>query len=153
MQEFFLFYCYRTRSVIVATFTIARSLQFTNIKIITILLFLLTHLAFQLNAQNNLASGGNGDDFRTKILVAVHDLRQKGTVCGGEKMLHMYKLTLNVQLESSAAAHANDMAQNNFFNQMSSNGDEVDVRISAAGYNWSAVGKILVWVTKRFRKL
>ena len=114
MQEFFLFYCYRTRSVIVATFTIACTLQFTNMKIITVLLILLTLLAFQLNAQNNPAFGGDCDDFRTKMLKVVHDLRQKGTVCGEEKMLHIYKLMWNVQLESSAAAHANDMAQNNF---------------------------------------
>jgi uncharacterized protein YkwD len=110
-------------------------------KINTVLLFLLTLLAFQSNAQNNPAPGGDGDDFRTKMLKAVNGLRQKGTVCGGEKIPSVYKLTWNVQLESSAAAHANDMAQNNFFSHTSSNGNEVDVRISAAGYNWSAVGE------------
>ncbi len=97
-----------------------------------LLLFCSTMFVFQLIGQN---------DFREKILKSVNDMRIKGFNCSGTVVPPVAKLTWNAQLETSSMRHAKDMAQNNFFSHTSQNGDEVDTRISAAGYEWSFVGE------------
>ena len=104
----------------------------------TLFLFFSILLAFQANGQNNSTAE---NDFRTSMLTAVNNLRVKGCNCSGTVMPPVKKLTWNSQLETAAIRHATDMAQNNYFSHVSQNGDEVDTRISATGYDWSFVGE------------
>ena len=96
------------------------------------LFFCSTMFVFQLSGQN---------DFREKILKSVNEMRTKGFNCSGTVMPPVAKLTWNVQLETASTLHAKDMAQNSYFSHVSRNGNEVDTRVSAAGYEWSFVGE------------
>lgn len=50
-------------------------------------------------------------------------------------------LTSNALLHTAARAHSNDMAQNNFFDHVGSDGSTFSERITDAGYDWSAAAE------------
>ncbi|GAB4424660.1 MAG: hypothetical protein OHK0015_03770 [Chloroflexi bacterium OHK40] len=50
-------------------------------------------------------------------------------------------LTLDTRLTAAAQSHSEDMATNNFFDHVGSNGSSPGARATAAGYNWRTVGE------------
>ncbi len=106
------------------------------------LIFVFTTL--RLSAQNN-APEVDAMNFRDNMLKAVNDMRVKGCTCKNLKMPPVKKLSWNPLLESAAIGHASDMLHNNYFSHVSQNGDEIDKRISATGYNWSYIGENIAW--------
>lgn len=62
-------------------------------------------------------------------------------MCGTTSYPAVGPLTWNTYLFNAAAGHATDMATNNYFSHTSQDGRTFSQRISAAGYNWSAVGE------------
>jgi uncharacterized protein YkwD len=52
-----------------------------------------------------------------------------------------HALTLSASLTRASAAHAADMAENSFMGHRGSDGSEVGVRATRAGYRWRAVGE------------
>jgi uncharacterized protein YkwD len=52
-------------------------------------------------------------------------------------------LTIAPQLSQAAQAHALDMANNDFFDHVGSDGSDVGVRVDRTGYNWQVVAENL----------
>ena len=50
-------------------------------------------------------------------------------------------LRINSNLTQAALSQSQDMATRNFFSHTGSNGSQLSVRVSATGYNWSAVAE------------
>lgn len=113
-------------------------------KRINLLFFIFIIPILRLASQTNMPEV-NVMNFRDNMLNAVNDLREKGCNCREMKMPPVKKLSWNPLLENAAIGHAFDMSHKNYFSHVSQNGDEIDKRISATGYNWSYVGENLAW--------
>lgn len=81
------------------------------------------------------------DAFKEKLLIEVNSLRQKGCKCGTTWMPAVKPLTWNTVLESATKRHVMDMFEHNRMSHEGSDGSDVATRVTAAGYNWSAVGE------------
>lgn len=75
------------------------------------------------------------------LLQMVNDLRAKGCKCGDTYYPPAPPVTWNVQLETAASLHANDMYQRNYFSHLGSDGSNGGLRIDRAGYKWIAYGE------------
>ena len=62
-------------------------------------------------------------------------------MCGSTAYSAVVALQWNSKLFDAAAAHASDMASNNYFSHNSLDGRTAGQRISAAGYAWTAYGE------------
>lgn len=101
-------------------------------------------------APNTAASGSavlpaektcNLGNFQQEILDRINQARASSRSCGGTVMPAAAPLAWNGLLFDAAAAHALDMATNNYFDHVSQDGRSFSQRISAAGYSWSAAGE------------
>lgn len=80
-------------------------------------------------------------NFQQDFLTQVNSARASGRNCGDTFHPAVAPLTWNGTLFDAAAAHALDMAANNYFSHESQDGRTFSQRISAAGYNWSTAGE------------
>lgn len=80
-------------------------------------------------------------NFQQDLLTQVNSVRASGRSCGTTFYPAVAPLAWNGSLFEAAAAHALDMATNNYFAHESQDGRTFSQRISAAGYNWSAAGE------------
>lgn len=79
--------------------------------------------------------------FECEVLALVNEQRAKGAVCGGTSMGATSPLVMHAELRSAARSHARNMADQGFFDHRDPEGREPADRVSAAGYEWSAVGE------------
>jgi uncharacterized protein YkwD len=84
-------------------------------------------------------------DFRADMLNMVNAVREQGCKCGGKKMPPVAPLTWNARLENASIAHAKDMAKNNHFDHVGTDGSEIDTRANRAGYKWMQIGENIAW--------
>jgi len=75
------------------------------------------------------------------VLALVNQTRAAGTTCTGVAMPPVSALTMSSVLRQVARAHAEDMATNDFFAHKNLSGQSPADRVTAAGYDWSAVGE------------
>jgi uncharacterized protein YkwD len=75
--------------------------------------------------------------FRRSFLDKINQVRARGCDCGGIYMPPAPPLVWNEQLEVSAFAHANDMANQNYFSHTSRDGRTMQDRIRQAGYSYT----------------
>lgn len=79
--------------------------------------------------------------FAQSMLQAVNDIRRRGSDCGET----VDTLAWNNQLADAAERHAQDMADNEFFEHEGSDGSTVGQRVTEAGYTWMAVAENIAW--------
>lgn len=79
--------------------------------------------------------------FKRKMLAAVNAARVSGYTCGNQKMPAVAPVVWNDQLQQSAFAHSQNMAEGDYFNHQDKKGNRVGERTYAAGYNWRAAGE------------
>ena len=84
-------------------------------------------------------------DFRTDMLNMVNAARTQGCKCGSKRMPPVAPLAWNERLEDASIAHAKDMAENNHFDHIGTDGSEIDNRVERAGYKWMQVGENIAW--------
>lgn len=78
------------------------------------------------------------------MLSTVNAARAQARSCGSEGSFPATTaLAWNCDLETAAEAHSTDMAANDFFSHAGSDGQQVDARATAAGYNWQWIGENL----------
>jgi uncharacterized protein YkwD len=80
-------------------------------------------------------------DYKSAVVGAVNAIRSKPQVCGGVTYPAVGALSWNGQLESAATVHSTDMAVNNYFDHVGSDGSRIGARASAAGYSYRVVGE------------
>jgi uncharacterized protein YkwD len=80
-------------------------------------------------------------NYLTDLMNAINAARATARTCGSQSYAATTPLAWNDKLLAAAAAHSQDMAQNNYFAHSSQNGTTFDKRITSAGYNWSAAGE------------
>lgn len=76
-----------------------------------------------------------------RVLALVNDARKHERRCGRKKMSAVQPLTLSATLTRAAAAHAADMAANNYMGHRGSDGSDAGARVTRAGYVWRSVGE------------
>ncbi|MEE2644931.1 MAG: CAP domain-containing protein, partial [Myxococcota bacterium] len=76
-----------------------------------------------------------------EMLVLVNAFRATGGTCGGRAFPPVGPLTWDPLLEAAAQGHAEDMANQNYFDHQSLDGRNPGDRISAAGYQWMTYGE------------
>ncbi len=76
------------------------------------------------------------------MLDAVNAFRAQARTCGSRGSFPaVTPLTWRCELKSAALAHSRDMANNNFFDHIGSDGSSPSQRVTRAGYSWSTVGE------------
>jgi uncharacterized protein YkwD len=81
-------------------------------------------------------------NFTSAMLARVNQWRASGANCGSEGNFGPAPaLAWNDLLTQAAAGHSQDMVTHNFFSHTGSNGSSLGQRVTAVGYNWSAVGE------------
>lgn len=81
------------------------------------------------------------NDFQSELLYRVNALRAVGAVCGSTIYRATGPLNWNNTLLQAAAGHSNDMASNNLFSHVSSDGSTLPIRYAQVGYGFSAAGE------------
>ena len=76
-----------------------------------------------------------------RVLELVNEARMQQRRCGRKRMAATHALTLSPLLTKAAAAQAADMAAKNYMGHRGSDGSEVGVRVTRAGYRWRSVGE------------
>ncbi len=74
-------------------------------------------------------------------LELVNNLRNGGCDCGTRKMPATQSLKWSDLLANAALGHSTDMHSKNFFSHISSNGDDLGIRVTNTGYKWLIVGE------------
>jgi len=77
------------------------------------------------------------------VLEKINSLRQSGCNCGTDYMPSVAPLSLNIQLENAAMAHAKDMDLRNYFDHVSPEGTNPEERAIRAGYKGIIKGENL----------
>lgn len=77
------------------------------------------------------------------LLAAINAARAQARVCqnGQNPMPAVAALSWNAPLAAAADRHSGDMAANNFFDHVGSDGSTFDQRITQAGYRWTQLGE------------
>lgn len=75
------------------------------------------------------------------ILALVNTQRAQGATCGGQAMPAAPPLEMHPILRQTARGHAEDMAQNDYFDHDSLDGRSPFDRMKAAGYTYSKAGE------------
>jgi uncharacterized protein YkwD len=75
------------------------------------------------------------------MLRLVNEFRLEGGICGSDQMPAVPPLELNLLLNQSSLAHADDMAMRNYFSHDSPEGVSARTRINQAGYGGSGWGE------------
>ncbi len=84
-------------------------------------------------------SGSN--EFQAELLYRVNALRAVGAVCGSTIYRATGPLNWNNALLQAASSHSGDMASNNLFSHVGTDGSTLPTRYAAAGYGFSAAGE------------
>ncbi|WP_247869797.1 CAP domain-containing protein [Herbaspirillum sp. ST 5-3] len=80
-------------------------------------------------------------NFQQEVLDRLNQARASNRMCGNTFSKAVGPLSWNGKLFEAAAAHATDMATKNYFSHESQDGRIFSERITATGYNWTAVGE------------
>ncbi len=80
-------------------------------------------------------------DFESKVMQLVNAARAEARACGTNSFPAAPPLTWNDHLHAAAAAHAADMARNDYFSHDSLDGTTFSQRITGTGYAWNAAGE------------
>ncbi len=83
----------------------------------------------------------NYEEFKIEILSQINEIRSKGCNCGGRKMKPARPLAWDDALARTAAKHAIDMEQKNYFNHVSKSGKTIGERLDEFGYDWYQVAE------------
>ncbi len=83
--------------------------------------------------------------FRDDMLAMINSLREQGCKCGRKKMPPVPPLKWNSLLEKAAIGHAKDMAANEHFDHVGTDGSQIDTRIAKTGYKWMQIGENIAW--------
>jgi uncharacterized protein YkwD len=78
---------------------------------------------------------------REAILQQVNQVRANGYRCGSQSFGAARAVNWNAQLQAAAAAHSQDMAENNYFEHRNLRGEQPAQRVDAAGYRWRSVAE------------
>jgi uncharacterized protein YkwD len=92
------------------------------------------------HVKNNTASSVK---FEQQFLAEVNRVRATARNCGNKKYPAAPALTINPKLTSASYKHSLDMAENQFLEHVSSNGDMLVERMQDVNYVWRAVGENL----------
>ncbi|WP_431685689.1 CAP domain-containing protein [Hahella sp. NBU794] len=120
-------------------------------------MMLLTGALFLAGCGGSGGAGGdnvtdNGDDDTSpadcqmteldkQLLKAHNQIRAQTRTCGDKEYGDAPALTWNCKLAAAANAHSRDMADNNFFDHIGSNGLGVGARVKYQGYFYQVVGE------------
>ncbi|MGB4775672.1 MAG: CAP domain-containing protein [Daejeonella sp.] len=111
--------------------------------LVVVISLMLSSTFFEKTALVNSTAGNqsqikiDSSEFRKEFLTQINEIRAKGCHCGDKYMPPAAALSWNDQLESAAAAHANDMANKKYFNHIGPDKKTVKDRIVEAGYDFS----------------
>lgn len=83
-------------------------------------------------------------DEEKRMIVLHNEARAVGQWCGGEWREPVAALRWDCRLATAARLHSEDMATNNFFSHVGSNGSAFSDRISAQGYRWSGAAENII---------
>jgi len=88
-----------------------------------------------------LVDGCEVQEYQAAMLEYVNAARGQGRQCGSEFFPAVEPLVYNCPIEPAATKHSRDMAENNFFSHIGSDGLRVGGRVTETGYEWSVVGE------------
>lgn len=88
-----------------------------------------------------LVNGCEVQEYQAAMLEYVNAARMQGRECGSEYFPPVEPLVYNCPIEAAATKHSRDMAGNNFFSHVGSDGLRVGGRVTETGYEWSVVGE------------
>jgi len=83
----------------------------------------------------------NLPNFQQEIINRINQARAAGRTCGSTSYGPAAALSWNGVLFNAAAGHSTDMAANNYFSHTGLDGSDPGLRITGAGYAWSAYGE------------
>ncbi|MCG7201261.1 CAP domain-containing protein [Marinobacter pelagius] len=86
-------------------------------------------------------NGCEVEEYQAAMLEYVNAARTRGRQCGSEFFPAVEPLQYNCPIEAAATKHSNDMADNNFFSHIGSDGLRVGGRVTETGFEWSVVGE------------
>ena len=75
------------------------------------------------------------------MLSAVNAIRAQGGVCGETAFGPAAPLAWDAELELAAILHTQDMAENDHFSHVGTDGSTLGERAESVGYEWVAVGE------------
>jgi uncharacterized protein YkwD len=78
---------------------------------------------------------------REAVLQHVNDVRSRGYRCGAQAFAPARAVSWNPQLQTAAAGHSQDMAENDYFEHRNLRGEQPAQRVDAAGYRWRSVAE------------
>jgi len=78
---------------------------------------------------------------REEMLLRVNEARMIKRRCGGKKQEAVPPLEWDKRLAQAAQKHADDMADNDFFDHVGSGNSTVVIRVEREGYLWQTVGE------------
>jgi uncharacterized protein YkwD len=84
---------------------------------------------------------GNASTAEERVLELVNEARAEARRCGRRRFESAKPLTLSAALTRAAAAHAADMAANDFMGHSGSDGSSAGERVNRAGYRWRGVAE------------
>jgi uncharacterized protein YkwD len=84
---------------------------------------------------------GTARTVEERVLELVNRARTEGHRCGRRSFAATKPLTLSAALSRAAAAHAADMAANDFMGHRGSDGSTAGERANRVGYRWRSVGE------------
>ena len=109
------------------------------------------------NPDNGGSNGGGGDGnsssgesppapapqtaYATEMLAAVNANRSAGANCGGQVYPPTASLSWDSSLEQAALGHSEYLRDTNTFSHSGAGNSTIGTRVSATGYEWSAVGE------------
>jgi len=93
-------------------------------------------LLFALGCQGGNGPGTGGGSQAASVTDRVLELVNAERTSRG-----LAALTRNTRLDAAAQAHADDMADNKFFDHTGSDGSDPGSRATAAGYAWTAIAE------------
>jgi len=88
-----------------------------------------------------LVDGCEVREYQAAMLEYVNAARTQGRQCGSEFYPAVSALEYSCPIEAAATKHSNDMAENNFFSHIGSDGLRVGGRVTETGNEWSVVGE------------
>jgi uncharacterized protein YkwD len=80
-------------------------------------------------------------DYKSAVVSTINSIRSSKQLCNGVSFPAVGSLSWDGQLEFAAARHSNDMAINNFFSHVGSDGTTLRQRVPAAGYNYASAAE------------
>ncbi|WP_036131427.1 CAP domain-containing protein [Marinobacter nitratireducens] len=88
-----------------------------------------------------VVDGCDVEEYQAAMLEYVNAARSRGRYCGTEYYQAAPEIRYNCPIKGAALKHSRDMATNNFFSHIGSDGLRVGDRITETGYQWSVAGE------------